>query len=99
MLDETGIVLACRTDGAGRQGIAATVLAGIGGAVGGRENHRAGQAVISEAIGKAEKGGRGGHILMVLRSILICLAPLEIFENFLGELNYGVRHIPQNSSS
>jgi len=36
---------------------------------------------------------------MVLRSILTRLAPLEIFENFLGELNYGVRHIPQNSSS
>jgi hypothetical protein len=67
--------------------------------VGGRENHRAGQTAVGEAIGKAEKRGRGGHFLVVLRSVLTCLAPLEIFENFLGELNYGAGHIRQNSSS
>jgi hypothetical protein len=46
--------------------MAAAVLAGIGAAVTGSEDHRAGHAAIGEAIGKAEKGRRGGHFLMVL---------------------------------
>ena len=40
----------------------AAVPAGIGAAVTRAEDHRAGQAAIGEAIGKAEKGRRGGHL-------------------------------------
>ena len=61
VLDERGIVLARSADRVGGQGIAAAVLAGIGAAVTGSEDHRTGHAAIVEAIGKAEKGRRGGH--------------------------------------
>ena len=51
--------------GVGGQGIAAAVLAGIGAAVTGSEDHRTGRAAVGEAVGKAEKGRRCGHFLMV----------------------------------
>ncbi|MHC2729239.1 hypothetical protein ACVIEO_002748 [Rhizobium leguminosarum] len=56
VFDEPGIFLARNADGISGQGVAATVLAGIGAAVSGCEDHHAGQTPIGEAIGKAEKG-------------------------------------------
>ena len=46
--------------------MAAAVLAGIGAAVTGSEDHRTGHTAIGEAIGKAEKWRRGGHFFMAL---------------------------------
>ena len=66
VLDERGIVLARSADGVGGQGVAAAVLAGIGAAVTGSEDHRTGHAAIGEAIGKAEKGRRGGHVFLTM---------------------------------
>ena len=63
VLDERGIGLARSADGVGGQVIADAVLAGIGAAVTGSEDHRTGHTAIGEAIGKAEKGRRGGHFL------------------------------------
>jgi hypothetical protein len=63
VLDERGIVLARGADGIGGQGIAAAVLAGIGAAVTGSEDHRTGHAAPGEAIRKAEKGSRGRRFL------------------------------------
>jgi hypothetical protein len=56
VFDERGMVPARGADGVGGQGIAATVLAGIGAAVTGSEDHGTGRAAIGEVIGKAEKG-------------------------------------------
>lgn len=61
MLDERGITLARNADGIGGQGMTAAVLAGIGAAVPGAEDHRAGGRVIGEAIGQAERGRSCGH--------------------------------------
>jgi hypothetical protein len=66
VLKEWCIVLARRADGTSGQGVAAAVLAGIGAAMGGCKDHRTGQTSIGEAIGKAEKGKRSCHFLMVL---------------------------------
>jgi hypothetical protein len=66
VLDERRIVLARGVDGVGGQGIATAVLAGIGAAVTGSKDHHTGHPAIGEAIGKAEKGRRDRHSLMVL---------------------------------
>lgn len=69
VLDERGIVLACSADGLGGQGIAAAVLARIGAAVTGSEDHCTRHPAIGEAFGKAEKRRRCGHFLMVLMMV------------------------------
>jgi hypothetical protein len=50
-------------------GAAAAVLAGIGAAETGSKDHCTGHAAIGEAIGKAKKGRRGGHFLIVLMMV------------------------------
>jgi hypothetical protein len=57
------IVLAGGANGIRRASIAAAVLAGIGGAVTGPEDHHARRAPAFEAVGKAEEGGHDSHWL------------------------------------
>nr|WP_218823525.1 hypothetical protein [Inquilinus limosus] len=69
MRDKVGIVLAGGADGVGRQGVAAAVRAGIGGAMPGPEDHDPGAAVAGEAGGETQEAGRGGHGAPVTRQI------------------------------
>ncbi len=55
MLDKWSVPLAGGANGGGGQGVAAAVLAGIGGTVTGSEDHRARRAAIRESIWKAEE--------------------------------------------
>ncbi|BCG88545.1 hypothetical protein MesoLj113c_46550 [Mesorhizobium sp. 113-3-9] len=55
VLNERSITLAGRAYGVGGQGMAAAVLAGIGAAMAGSEDHRTGRAAVGEAVGKAEE--------------------------------------------
>lgn len=61
VLHQRNVILACSSDGAGGRGMAAAVLAAIGASMTRPEDHGSRHAPVGEAIGKAEKGRRGGH--------------------------------------